>query len=106
MNTYTTIIIPTRSVNNILSAGESRGEQIANLNKKLFQVLKEKFEVQDLPGMQTAYQTYLDLRGDTYMVNETGKSHDLSSLSRTTIESINDEGYAGVALNLIEGLIG
>ena len=95
-----------QSVNNILSAGESRGEQIAKLNKKLFQVLKEKFEVEDLPGMQTAYQTYLDLRGDTYMVNETGKPHDLSSLSRTTIESINDEGYAGVALNLIEGLMG
>ena len=40
------------------------------------------------------------------MVKETGKSHDLSSLSQTTIESINDEGYAGVALNLIEGLLG
>jgi 6-phospho-beta-glucosidase len=95
-----------QSINNILSAGESRGEQIANLNKKLFQVLQEKFEVQDLPGMQNAYQTYLDLRGDTYMVNETGKPHDLSSLGRSTIESINDEGYAGVALNLIEGLNG
>ena len=95
-----------QSVNNILRAGESRGEQIAKQNKKLFQVLKDKFEVQDLPGMQTAYQTYLDLRSDTYMVTETGKPHDLSLLGRTTIETINDEGYAGVALDLIEGLIG
>ncbi len=68
--------------------------------------LKKNIKYQDLTGMQTAYQTYLDERGDTYMVTETGKPHDLSSLTHSTIESINDEGYAGVALDLIEGLIG
>ena len=96
----------TQSVNNIQKAGESRGEQIVRLNTILFDELKEKYEVQDFNGMQLAYHTYLDERGDTYMVHETGKSHDLSLLAPATIESINNEGYAGVALNLIEGLRG
>jgi 6-phospho-beta-glucosidase len=96
----------TQSVNNILKAGESRGEQIGRLNRKLLLELKEKYNVHYLTGMQTAYQTYLDKRSDSYMVTETGRSHDLSSLTPSTIETISHEGYAGVALDLIEGLIG
>jgi len=96
----------TQSVSNILNAGESRGEQIERINNKLLLGLKENYEVHDLIGMQTAYITYLAERGDSYMVAETGKSHDFSSLTPSTIESISHEGYAGVALDLIEGLIG
>lgn len=96
----------TQSVSNIQKAGESRGEQIVRLNTILLDELKKKYEVQDINGMQVAYHAYLDERGDTYMVHETGKSHDFSSLPPATIESIINEGYAGVALNLIEGLLG
>jgi 6-phospho-beta-glucosidase len=95
-----------QAVSNILHASESRGEQIARQNMKLFSDMKEKFVLQDFDGMQSTYQAYLNIRGSTYMVNETGRSHNLSILDPTIVESISDEGYAGVAINLIEGLIG
>jgi 6-phospho-beta-glucosidase len=96
----------TQAVNNILRAGESRGEQISTTNLQLYAELGEKFGVQDFNGMQKSYQTYLDIRSNTYMVNETGKSHDISGLDPELIKSLSDEGYARVALNLIEALSG
>jgi 6-phospho-beta-glucosidase len=93
-----------QAVNNIIEAGESRGEQITRENLNLFAVLKEKHEVNDHEGMQTAYQSYLNKRGETYMVKETGKTHDYSLLEPELLAYNADEGYAGVALNLIEAL--
>jgi alpha-galactosidase/6-phospho-beta-glucosidase family protein len=93
-----------QAVNNILKAGESRGEQIVNFNLRLLNDLKQKYNAQDFSGMQTSYQAYLNMRGSTYMVNETGKSHDFSTLDPKFVEALSDEGYAGVALNLIEAL--
>jgi 6-phospho-beta-glucosidase len=95
-----------QAVNNILKAGESRGEQIVKLNLHLLGELTDKYTAQDFSGMQAAYRAYLNERGSTYMVNETGKSHDLSTLVPKISESLFDEGYAGVALNLIEALMG
>ena len=96
-----------QAVDHILAARESRGEQIARENLILFSNLKEKFSRQDFDGMYAAYQLYLDQRGRSYMVSETGRSHDLSSVSPEISKSLSsDEGYAGVALNLIEALSG
>jgi 6-phospho-beta-glucosidase len=91
---------------NILRAGESRGEQIARQNKKIFAELKDKFKLGALDEMQASYQAYLHERGSTYMLKETGKARDLSALDAEILKSISDEGYAGVALNLIEALSG
>lgn len=95
-----------QAVNNILRAGECRGEQVARENLKLFSDLKSRALVQDFDGMQASYQAYLDMRGNSYMVKETGQSHDFSTLDSKSLESTLDEGYAGVALNLIESLVG
>ncbi len=95
-----------QAVRNILQSSECRGEQVARQNLELFARLREKHANHDQVGMQVAYQVYLDGRSATYMQRETGKSHDLSTLDPKIIESINDEGYAGVALNLIEALVG
>jgi 6-phospho-beta-glucosidase len=95
-----------QAVDNILAATECRGEQIARQNMKLFSVLKEKYDEHDLEAMQEAYQYYLTMRGSTYMVKETGKSRSLSTLDPGILQSLTDEGYAGVAINLMEGLIG
>ena len=95
-----------QAIHNILTAGESRGEQIVKLNLQLFKELEKKYSTRDFSGMQDAYQAYLNDRGNTYMVKETGKSHDFSTLEPEIIEPLLVEGYAGVALNLIEGLIG
>jgi 6-phospho-beta-glucosidase len=96
----------TQAVNNILRAGESRGEQVARENLRLFADLKQCFSAHDEAGMQSAYQTYTDNRSRTYMNAETGGSHALPPLDPQTTASIIDEGYAGVALNLIETLLG
>jgi 6-phospho-beta-glucosidase len=95
-----------QAVKNILQAEECRGEQVARENLALFSELKEKIAINDLDRMQAAFQIYLDKRGSTYMVRETGKDHDFSSLAPNISASIGEEGYAGVALNLIEGLLG
>jgi 6-phospho-beta-glucosidase len=93
-----------QAVNNILQAGESRGEQVARENLKLFATLKENHQAQDFVGMQLLYQEYLERRGSSYMVKETGKSHNLSFLPAKILSQLSSEGYAGVALNLIEAL--
>ncbi len=95
-----------QAINNIKIAGESRGEQIVKLNLALWNELSEKFRTQNFTGMQSTYQEYLRIRGGTYMVKETGKSHDLSKFDSKLVKYLSDEGYAGVALNLIESLIG
>jgi 6-phospho-beta-glucosidase len=96
-----------QAVNHILSAGECRGEQIARENLVLFSTLKEKFSRQDFDGMVAAFQLYIDQRSATYMTRETGRSNDFSALDPKYLHAISsDEGYAGVALDLIEALTG
>jgi 6-phospho-beta-glucosidase len=93
-----------QSVNNILKAKECRGEQLTRLNNRLVQELRKQYKNGNLDGMRHAYEKYLNLRGETYMRTETGIQQDLSSLDSALINSIADEGYAGVALDLIEAL--
>jgi 6-phospho-beta-glucosidase len=94
------------AISNILHAGECRGEQVASQTLKLYTDLREKFNVKDYDGMQAIYHVYMDARESTYMLTETGNSHGLSVLDPKYTASITTEGYAGVALDLIEGLIG
>ena len=96
-----------QAVNHILSAEESRGEQIARENQALFAELSDKKSKHDFKGMLTAYSVYLDHRGSTYMVNETGVRNDFTGLGPGILEPlVLDEGYSGVALDLIEALSG
>jgi 6-phospho-beta-glucosidase len=87
-----------QALQNILKAGQSRGEQVAALNAQLFIDLRRSKAQGDLEGMLAAYRAYLGERGGSYMVAETGRGqHDRS-------KPADDEGYAGVALDLIEAL--
>ena len=90
-----------RAVQNILKAGHSRGEQVAALNTQLFADLRRLKAHGDLEGMLAAYRAYLGERGGSYMVAETGRGH-----HPTSEPAGDDEGYAGVALDLIEALSG
>lgn len=94
------------SVNNIIKSGESRGEQITRLNLYLISKFREHFNEKNISEMIVDYDAYLQQRGETYMRAETGMQHDLSILDPETLKSISDEGYAGVALDLIEALTG
>ncbi len=95
-----------QAVENILQAGISRGEQLAVWNENLFNELTALRANEDYEGMQRAYQAYLKQRGQTYMVSESGQAHSLEQLDAALAESLSSEGYAGVALDLIEGLKG
>jgi 6-phospho-beta-glucosidase len=94
------------AVRNILNAEQTRGESIAALNHQLFDELRRLNAAGDSDGMQAAYQAYIETRGQSYMVKETGRSHDLQEFPPEVIEAIGGEGYAGVALDLVESLNG
>ncbi|MCX8062450.1 MAG: hypothetical protein N3D16_07700, partial [Anaerolineales bacterium] len=95
-----------QAVQNILQAGISRGEQLAVWNESLFAELSALRAQEDYKGMQHAYQEYLKKRGQTYMVSESGQAHNLEQIDAALAESLSSEGYAGVALDLIECLSG
>jgi 6-phospho-beta-glucosidase len=92
-----------QAVDNILQAGQSRGEQIAALNETLFNDLAALLQKDDLDAMHDRYLAYLGERGATYMSRETGHSH---TLDEKLSQIMKGEGYAGVALDVIEGLSG
>jgi 6-phospho-beta-glucosidase len=94
------------AVQNILQTGKSRGEQVHALNQDLFNLLLTHFQNGDLESMHFVYQRYLDERSDTYMVSETSQRHNFNNLDPILAQSLTGEGYARVALNLMESLLG
>jgi 6-phospho-beta-glucosidase len=95
-----------QAVQNILKAGHSRGEIIAALNMELFTSLRKLMDNEDLEGMQKLYENFLTRRMQSLMVNETGMQPNLGQFKPGLLKSLESEGYAGVALNLIESLVG
>lgn len=92
-----------QAVENIIKAGKSRGEQIQELNDWFFKELeraKEEGREEQGGGLYTAY---LKKRGETYMTIETGAAPHTEELVETAIE---EEGYEGVALGVVECLSG
>lgn len=91
------------AVQHILSAGKTRGEQIQELNDWLFTELKRLREEGNEEQIQEAYISYLVQRGETYMATETGHKPFAQEEVRSAIE---EEGYEGVALGVMECLSG
>ncbi len=96
------------AVPNLLKAGRTRGEQLLELNTRVFADLERARAEEDFERMQAIFEAYHRERGETYFVSETGgkSQHDLSALDREALEDMSDEGYAGVALNVMEALSG
>jgi 6-phospho-beta-glucosidase len=92
-----------QAVHNILQGEETRGEQITRLNHKLFAELRGLLDSRRLDEMTSRYQDYLNERHSTYMSRETGQHHEVPE---ALLKALEGEGYAGVALDLIEGLTG
>lgn len=92
-----------QAVHNILAGEETRGEQITRLNKDLFARLTGLLATNRQEELEICYQDYLNQRGATYMSRETGQQHEVPAQLQKALEG---EGYAGVALDLIEGLAG
>ncbi len=95
-----------QAVNNILAQGETRGEWLTRVNQQLFAELHQLKQKNDISTMVNRYQEYINLRGQTYLSKETAKEHSLTQLEPQMADALSHSGYAGVALDLIESLIG
>lgn len=96
-----------QAVANIQKAGITRGEQILGDNVLLFNKIKYLIDKGDYPKIETTYLEYIGNRGGTYMKNETGIGDSTPGINlQDLLEQAAYEGYAGVALDLIEALLG
>ena len=93
-----------KSVNLIQRAEKSRGEQIAEMNHLFFNDLRKIKD--DEAALTSRYQEYLKERWATYMKTETGGQKEELKATAEEVNTLAEEGYAGVALDLIEGLLG
>ena len=89
-----------KALNNILNAKETRGEQIARINKEMLAALRNKNVDKEFDECLKIFEHYYGMRENSYMASETG-------ISRGTEWHFNPfakdaGGYAGVALNYME----
>ncbi len=115
-NEYLWYYYSDEAVPNLLRAGRTRGEQLVELNAKLFTDLERARAEEDFDGLQRIAAAYHRERGETYFRSETGRqytnepdpssllTHDALDASEALAQS--NEGYAGVALNVLEALTG
>lgn len=100
-----------QAVDNLRKAGATRGQQLVALNDAFFDRLAWLADEGNLEGMKQAHAVYLRERGESYMVRETGSAgfggaHQMPDLGPAFAAALEGEGYAGIALDVIEGLSG
>src|SRR5262245_26991903 len=85
---------PRRAFENVQRAGRSRGQQIAELTRALFDALQE-------PDVDCVvrYRTYLWLRSGTYMQIESGAYDPVMSKRQSTLS-----GYDKIALSVVRAI--
>ncbi len=94
------------AVANIQRAGETRGEFLVRINGDLFASLRAHAARGESAEMVAAYTAYMRQRGHTYMASETGHDDWLTPSDPAVAEALAAQGYAGVALDLMEALRG
>lgn len=88
-----------RSVEDILQAEESRAEKLLALNDAFFKKLNS-MQTADNASLDAAYREYLQQRGKTYLQDKHSPDAEIPDAGE------DGEGYAGVALDVIEALAG
>ncbi len=94
------------AVANILRGEETRGEYLVRINRDLLAALRAHAARGEPAEMVAAYRAYMRQRGHTYMAGETGQTDWLAKVDPAAAEALASEGYAGVALDVIEALRG
>jgi len=89
-----------KALSNILNAKETRGEQIARINKAMLKELKSKDVANDFDTCLKIFEKYYGMRENSYMASETGISR--GTEWHFSPFSKDDGGYAGVALRYID----
>jgi len=102
-----------KAVAQIISDGKTRGEEILELNQRLMEQLADVDLKQNAARALAIYQGYNDRRGATYMHYARPEAPSLEEADQKADESAprqfdvaGGEGYAGVALDIIQGLEG
>lgn len=93
---------PQKSVQNILNAPETRGEQIERINREMTKALKSIDVEKNFEKALEIFEHYYGMRESSYMASETGEKRDKQY--KFDIYSEDDGGYAGVALGIIDAL--
>ncbi len=94
------------AVANILRSEETRGEFLVRINGDLLAALRTHAARGETAEMVAAYSAYMRRRGHTYMAGETGQADWLAQVDPAVAEELTAEGYAGVALDVMEALRG
>ena len=102
-----------KAVAQILSDGKTRGEEILELNQRLWDQLNDLDITQNPAKALATYQAYNDRRGATYMHYVRLDAPSLQEADQNAedamprqFEAEGGKGYAGVALDIIQGLEG
>lgn len=100
-----------KAVEQILRDGKTRGEEILELNQRLLGQLSDTDIRQNPAKALSVYQAYNQRRGATYMhyarpdaPSMEQAEKDAARSAGQTFEGEGGEGYAGVALDIIQGL--
>lgn len=96
-----------QAVDNIRRAPQTRGEQLAKANARLYSELGQLIAQGEPEQPEAVYDAYVKDREKTYMERETGSGHGVASADPRLAQAFAPgEGYAGVALDVIEALAG
>ncbi len=97
-----------RAVENVLRSHGTRGEQIAELNDRLWPVIRERVENGDLDGARRAWEQTMEARHSTYFARERGEdvtTGDEASDEDEPIEMFEGDGYEGLATAVIAAAV-
>lgn len=89
-----------KAVENILKAGQTRGEQIRDINKSMTTELSQMDIENDFENCLKIFNKWYGMREGSYMASETGEKR--TQPWHFDIYEEDDGGYAGVALKFIE----
>lgn len=89
-----------KALNNILHAAQTRGEQIAEVNRHMTEALSSIDIDNDFETAFSIFEHWYGIRENNYMASETGVKR--QNQWHFDIHQKDDGGYAGVALRFIE----
>ena len=94
-----------RAVENVLRSHGTRGEQIAELNDRLWPALRERIGANDLDGAQRAWERTMDARHATYFARERGEDVVEEQPGDEPGEMFEGDGYEGLATAVIAAAV-
>lgn len=95
------------AVSNILASGGTRGEQILTINEPLWQALSTHIANGNPDAAVRAYEEKMLARSSSYMARESGREDGdgWGATGASAASMLEDEGYAGLALSVMEAAV-